>query len=303
MSREKILDKLADSHQERLDKTLEKLELDVVKATNSIPESTIKTRILVELRPKLKTAIEQNFLVWADSTVRDYDQTASEILKFFGPLPIAPNFKDLTDVDKGVISNLKKLSFKGFEDLANEYLDELANAVYQSTLIGRPKEELIQELRHKINGVYVKSNQADVKKLVAFVKDNKDKPNMKSEVDKAVNKLQTVYASSVTGQSLRRYAGQMIHDSLRQFDGSFVAHKAQEANITSFRYDGSNITDTRQWCRDLKGQILTKDEIFNRWNNSTWKGKSSSDPFVARGGYNCRHFWTPYDPSWDKDLT
>ena len=299
MSRQTTLERLAETHQERLDKTLEQLELQVVKATNSIPETTVKTRILVELRPKLKQAIQNTFLVWSDTSIREYDQIASEILKFYGTLPLPTQFKSLTDVDKDIISNLKKLSFQGFEDLGNAYLDEIANAVYQSTLIGRPREELIQELRHKINGVYVKSNQSDVKKLVAFVKKNKDNPKQKNEVNKAINKLQTVYGSSVTGQSLRRYAGQMIHDSLRQFDGSFVAHKAQEAGIENFRYDGSNITDTRQWCRSLKGQILSKDEIYNKWSNSSWKGKSSGDPFVVRGGYNCRHFWTPYDPSWD----
>ena len=300
MSREKILEKLAENHQQTLDKVLEQLELQVVKATNAIADTTVKTRILVELRPKLKTALETTFLNWSDTTIRGYDEIAKEVIDYFGKLPIPDAFKSLTEVDKSVIASLKKLSFQGFEDIANQYLDEIANAVYQSTLIGRSKDELILELRQKINGVYIKSNVADTKKLVAFIKLNRHKAKFQKEVDEAIDKLHTIYGSDVTGQNLRRYAGQMVHDSLRQFDASFIAHKAEEAGIDSFRYDGSNIVDTRDWCRSLRGQILTKKEIYNKWNGSSWKGKSSGDPFVVRGGYNCRHFWTPFDRNWQK---
>ena len=40
MSREKILEQLAENHQQTLDKTLEQLELQLVKATNSIQETS-----------------------------------------------------------------------------------------------------------------------------------------------------------------------------------------------------------------------------------------------------------------------
>ena len=300
MSRETILEQLAENHQKTLDKTLEQLELQVVKATNSIADTTVKTRILVEIRPKLKTAIESSFLNWADKSIRGYDSIAKEIMDYWGTLPLPANFKTLTQVDASVIADLKKLSFQGFEDIANEYLDELANTVYQSTLIGRSKDELILELRQKINGVYIKSNEKDVAKLVAFIKANRNNKKLQSEVDLAIEQLNIKYGSDVTGQNLRRYAGQMVHDSLRQFDASFIAHKAEEAGIESFRYDGSNLLDTRDWCRSLKGRILTKQEVYDKWNGNTWKGKSSGDPFIVRGGYNCRHFWTPFDPTWKK---
>jgi len=33
--------------------------------------------------------------------------------------------------------------------------------------------------------------------------------------------------------------------------------------------------------------------------SQTWQGKAQGDPFVVRGGYNCRHHWQPTDPDWD----
>ena len=36
------------------------------------------------------------------------------------------------------------------------------------------------------------------------------------------------------------------------------------------------------------GKTYTKEEIEEIWSGS-WAGKISGDPFVVRGGYNCRH--------------
>jgi len=31
------------------------------------------------------------------------------------------------------------------------------------------------------------------------------------------------------------------------------------------------------------------------------QGKATGDPFIVRGGYNCRHHWQPVDPEWFND--
>ena len=40
-----------------------------------------------------------------------------------------------------------------------------------------------------------------------------------------------------------------------------------------------------------KGGLFTKDEVRKLWQRS-WKGKQPGDPFIVRGGYNCRHQWS-----------
>ena len=75
-----ILNKLIDSHEERLLGTLKKLEDDIIaeltKATSGGVNLT--TQIAIQLRPNLKTLIEQNFLKEADTIVSEYDEIVME---------------------------------------------------------------------------------------------------------------------------------------------------------------------------------------------------------------------------------
>ena len=68
--------------------------------------------------------------------------------------------------------------------------------------------------------------------------------------------------------------------------------RAMEAEIEQFKYDGSNINDTREFCRTHKGKTYSMDEINEIWQGD-WKGKKAGSPFIVRGGWNCRHYWTP----------
>jgi hypothetical protein len=57
-----------------------------------------------------------------------------------------------------------------------------------------------------------------------------------------------------------------------------------------FKYAGGLIPTSRPFCSTHDGGIYTDKEITNIWSGS-WEGKAPGDPFVVRGGYNCRHFW------------
>lgn len=77
---------------------------------------------------------------------------------------------------------------------------------------------------------------------------------------------------------------------------SFVTKLLVEKNgsIDRWKYVGGIIGTTRDWCRQHNGQTLTKKEI-EAWRNFTWAGKKEGDPFVVRGGWNCRHHWMPVE--------
>ena len=63
----KILDKLADQHEERIVNVLYKLEDDVIDAVRkSTGGELVSTRIAIQLQPQLRTIIENNFLNEAD---------------------------------------------------------------------------------------------------------------------------------------------------------------------------------------------------------------------------------------------
>jgi hypothetical protein len=81
------------------------------------------------------------------------------------------------------------------------------------------------------------------------------------------------------------------------FDGQFAKYRADELGLTSFVYYGSIIRDSRDFCVEHADQVFTEEEARALWQQD-WQGKSGSDPFLDRGGYNCRHHWQPISTDW-----
>lgn len=75
-------------------------------------------------------------------------------------------------------------------------------------------------------------------------------------------------------------------------DAMMMKKKSEELGIKKWRYDGSLIKDSRPFCAANQGQAFTLEEI-QAWEGDEWQGKAAGDPFVVRGGWQCRHFFSP----------
>ena len=297
----RILDKLADQHEQRIIDVLYRLEEDVIReVTRATGGKLVSQRLAIQLQPTIRNLIETTFLDEADTIINEeYNKIAKEVLDTFGEMPIPKKFKSLTEVDLTTLNALKTQSFSGFEDIAERFLKIINDEVYQSTIAGRPFEDMVSNIRSHINGVYKQSNVAEINELVDFINENKFDNAKKAEIEEAVRKLHTQYASDRAGNNLRRYASQIAHDSVMQFHGQFTVAKAKDAGLTHFTYTGTLVRDSRPFCRDMLNKTLTEKEIRDTWNNQGWQGKSTGDPFIVRGGYRCRHTWIPTNPDWD----
>ena len=297
----RILDKLADQHEQRIIDVLYRLEEDVIKeVTRATGGKLVSQRLAIQLQPAIRNLVETTFLDEADAIINEeYNKIAKEVLDTFGEMPIPKKFKSLTEVDLTTLNALKTQSFSGFEDIAERFLKIINDEVYQSTIAGRPFEDMVSNIRSHINGVYKQSNVAEINELVDFINENKFDNAKKAEIEEAVRKLHTQYASDRAGNNLRRYASQIAHDSVMQFHGQFTVAKAKDAGLTHYRYTGTLVRDSRPFCRDMLNKTLTENEIRDIWNNQGWQGKSTGDPFIVRGGYRCRHTWIPTNPDWD----
>ena len=292
---ERLIERLDATHGRRLEGVLESLEAEIerlVGAGKISPAEAINKRVTIE------AAIRGTFLTWADDTVRDYDNVAAGVVAMMQKLGAIEGF---VAADAATVNQLKRIAFAGYEDIAARFVDTLANGLYQNTLAGRPAQETVREMRQAINGVFAKSDDVAAMALVDFVKRYRDDPSRADEVADAVEQLHTIYARDRAGNNLRRYAYQQVHDALMQFNGSFTQAKAQEAGLTHYEYYGSLVRDSRDWCIRHKGMVMSDDEIREKWVNSSWQGKAPGDPFVVRGGYNCRHHFMPVDPDWYGD--
>jgi hypothetical protein len=84
-----------------------------------------------------------------------------------------------------------------------------------------------------------------------------------------------------------------VNTIIRNFDGAVTILRSAVAGIDRFRYVGGLIPTSRNFCQSHNGDIMTLKEINNIWKSQTWGGKAPGNPFVVRGGYNCRHHFVP----------
>ena len=295
-----------------LTKALGRIEREVISlAGKDLPTQDgklIELQSAIAIRPKIKAIIEKEYLPFADRVVREgFNKQAKRIEKAFkriGNIPV--EFQELTKGDLALVQNLKQQYFTQFKDVSNTFTRRLSEKVYQNTLVGSDFADLDKELRQTINGIYASSDDVEANKLVEFIDDNKFKKSMQSQVDKAVQTLQTKFARDRAGENMKRYAGQILNDSLRDFDATLNFNKSKDAGLTFVKYYGDVIPTTREICRNLVNGVynrrpnglFTIDEVKNLWSSRSWSGKKSGNPLVVRGGYNCRHQWSYVNPDW-----
>ena len=312
---------------ETLIRTLDKIETDVVNLVNkNLPKSDdfklFNLRSAIAVQPLIRQSLEKEYLRWSDTVVRDgFNKQAKRIERAFrevGNIPL--RFQQLTESDLTLIQNLKRQTYTQFKDVSNTFTRRLSEKIYQYTLIGSDPVELEEELRRTINGIYASAKDTEVNELVKSIKKDEvrlrklDKRTvqgkaLKNKLDKNIQTLQSKFARDRAGENMKRYAGQILNDSLREFDATLNLAKSNDAGLTHAIYQGSNIPTTRDFCRLVRsgaydkrnGGLFTVDEVRKLWRRN-WKGKKPGDPFIVRGGYNCRHQWSFVNPDWyDQD--
>lgn len=235
------LAKLVALHQKRLGDALVTLEDRIADLMATAP---LKDGELFDLewaiaaRTEIRRLVEEEYLTAVDEIIREYPSvaaSASTMLATYGAF---------TEVDPKVIMQLQNLTFQGFEDIGNEYIDVISKEVYQNTLTGRAFAESVKTIKE------------------------------------------------VAGGNMARYATQQMHDSLMQFDASINVAIGKEAGATKWKYVGRLIETSRPFCREHEGEVMTTERIEKLWAGD-WAGKASGDPFIVRGGYNCKHRFRP----------
>jgi hypothetical protein len=291
--------------------TLDRIEREVISLANRLPTKDgklIELQSAIAIRPRIKFILEKEYLAWSDTVVREgFNKQAKRIEKAFkliGNIP--PEFQELTKGDLALVQNLKQQYFTQFKDVSNTFTRRLSEKVYQNTLVGSDFAVLEKELRQTINGIYASADDPEAQNLIDYINENKFDKSKRALVDKSIQTLQSKFARDRAGENMKRYAGQILNDSLRDFDATLNFNKSNDAGLTFVKYYGDVIPTTRDHCRNIingvydkrKSGLFTIDEVKSLWTNRSWKGKKSGNPLVVRGGYNCRHQWSYVNPDW-----
>jgi hypothetical protein len=101
--------------------------------------------------------------------------------------------------------------------------------------------------------------------------------------------------TDVRGVPMAVHANQAAFDVTMNFHNQVTLAKAADAGIEDFLYVGDLIKTSRDFCKTRAGQVFSQEEIEG-WTFN-WQGKAGP-AMTHRGGYNCRHHWTPVAEEW-----
>lgn len=277
-----IVEALTTRHEKRLYDILQELEQRIASLAMSAPTQDgqlFDLKWSLDARAQIEQIMRETYLQEVDSQIREYQQVVDSMTEMLN------EYGEFTGLDANIIANLQRVAFYGFQDIASTFANELADELYHNAITGRPLEDSVRNLRQKINGVYIASDQVEIERLVELAEQGDEE---------AVRQLHKVYAADRTGRNMRRYARQMVVDSLMQFDASINVVAGREIGAEKWKYYGTRVEDSRPFCVRHAGAVWTEEEIRERWASEDWQGKADGDPFIVRGGYSCRHHFRPW---------
>mgnify|MGYP003327059173 FL=1 len=276
-------------HAEKIDQVMQDIQdgvFDNLKALENRLAEIVSTSggNIQALRP----SIVQEFNKYSAS-VKAESQTVREIA--------------LDTIGEGTVTVEDETAISALSDaMSNSVANEVTNgaegvitALTLATAAGVGTDALVKTARARVSGVFMETDDALAKKaqrkLTGLLRDGKATAAEVAEATRVIkDRLNDVNVTS----SVRDLASKKVNDTVMQFDGAFTKGRAKRQGVKRYRYEGGIVRSSRDWCQEHQGQTYTEDEIYDIWNSS-WPGKEPGDPFVVRGGYNCRHFWVPIE--------
>lgn len=275
-------------HAEKIDTVLQDIQAGVFDNLKAL-ENSIADLVAQGADPQgLRPAIIAEFERYSEGV-----KTSAGQVKQIAEDTIGDGVK--TVEDDLAMSALSESTALGVQSEVRNGAEGVITALTLAGAAGLGTDALVKTARARVSGVFMESDDALVKrtqrKLDQLLKSG---TATKDEVAQATRVIRDRLNDVNVTNSVRDLASKKVNDTVMQFDGAFTKGRAKRQGIKRYRYEGGIIRTSRDWCNQHQGQTYTEDEIFDIWNDD-WAGKEPGDPFVVRGGYNCRHFWVPIE--------
>ncbi len=197
--------------------------------------------------------------------------------------------------DERAVQALQQQASRDLSETVNAGVEDVMSTIVLAGAAGAGTAVLVNSARGRISGIMMETDDAVVRreqrKITRLLK---KKGANAAEIASAKRAIKDRLTGINVTASVRDLTNTKVQDTVMKFDGAYTAGKAKREGIKRWRYTGGVIAETREWCAEHTGNTYTEDEINDLWT-SGWTGKESGDPFVVRGGYNCRHFWVPVE--------
>lgn len=206
----------------------------------------------------------------------------------------APGSNVETPVDTQVIDTLIEDSKGTFRQNFLNHAETVATIAVTAAVVGAVTGDTVFSARKSISGVFATSSDPQIIRRQNRLRTLLLDPNHDRAVARTLRGEITDLMGGGTAGSLRDSIIGSSENTVMRFAGALLTNRSKREGVNRFRYAGGVIDTTRPWCADLEGTTLTEEEMYDLWSED-WAGKSGSDPFLDRGGYNCRHYWEPVE--------
>lgn len=280
----RILDDIMDDFDERLESSSKVLENKITKrilATTTVDE-------LLELRLEIDKDFQEIILNSIREFMPELDTVARDTIQN------TPG--DVTPTDNRVAGELKAQSYQRLQEVVNTAKSNVHTEIVVGALGGYALTQVAQNASHAINGFFITVNDVETTRLQNKIKRLRAaESNATDEINDLMRQLRKRFQNVTVGGGMYQSVSTEAHDMVMDFDGVFTIHRARQAGLKRFKYSGTLIANSRDFCVRHVGETYTEEEIRNIWSSQSWSGKRAGDPFVVRGGERCRHFFIPVE--------
>ena len=279
-----ILDDIMDDFDARLESSSKVLE-------NTITKRILATTTVDELL-ELRLEIDRDFQSIILDSIREFMPELDTIARD----TISNTPGEVTPTDNRVAGELKAQAYERLQEEVNTAKSNVHTEIVVGALGGYALTQVAQNASHAVNGFFITVNDVETTRLQNKIKRLKVAGENKSEeINDLMRQLRKRFQNVSVGGGMYQSVSAEAHDSVMDFDGVFTIHRARQAGLKRFKYSGTLIANSRDFCIQHVGNTYTEEEIRRIWSSQSWSGKRAGDPFVVRGGERCRHFFIPVE--------
>jgi hypothetical protein len=278
-------------HDRVVDKAIETIKADVFDNVKAL-ENKVADIIALELPPEMVRPQILAAFAEQSQTVKDAAQPLTTISEDFmtqSKTPAGP-------ADFQSQSQLLDLSSEELSNVISSSGEDVVKTVVLGTVAGLGTATIVAQARGRISGVQMDSTDPNVKREQRNLRKLVKTGASAALVTQSTNKLRRMLPGSVnTAGSIAVKLTTTADNVVGSFNGTYAKAQATRNGVENFEYVGGVMATSRPFCVSMVGSIMNAEDIQNLWDGSSWAGKEPGDPFVVRGGYNCRHYWVPVD--------
>lgn len=282
-------------HKQILNDVMDRFD-EMFESSSKVLENRIAERILatttVDELLELRLAIDEDFRDLIYPKIREFMPELDAIARD----TIANTPRDVSPQDNRVAAELKAQSYQRLEETVNTAKANINTEIVVGALGGYALATTAQNARHAINGFFITVNDVEITRLQNKIKKLRLAEDYATdEINDLMRQLRNKFQNVSVGGGMYQTVSAEAHNMVMDFDGVFTVHRAKQAGLKRFKYSGTLVANSRDFCVRHVGKTFTEEEIRRIWANESWSGKRAGDPFVVRGGERCRHFFIPVE--------